>query len=600
MIVVETSTSASPARNVSILSSSSRSRHLPVRDEHARLGAELAQLLGRLLDRLDAVVEVERLPLARELALERRLDELLVVLADVACGSGGGPRAASRSPRCRAGPASDMCSVRGIGVADSASTSTSSRSWRSSSFCATPKRCSSSTITSPRSFGITSRERTRCVPIRTSTLPSPNSASTLLHLGRLAEARDHLDPHREVAVALAERVPVLLREHRRRHEHQHLLAGDGDRERGAQRDLGLAEADVAADEPVHRARRLEVLLDRLDRARLVLGLAVRELRLEPLDPLLLDVVGDAGPRLALRVELQQLAGHLAQVLAGAGLEVVPGLAAELRERGRVRVGADVARDLADLLVRDEDAVLAAEREQQVVADDAGDLLRLEAEQLRDAVVLVDDVVARAQVGEARERAADRRGRARGALAEDLRVGQQRDRRGRARRSRAAPARRRTRARLAGSSPGASIFGLDAAQQLPLALRLAAVRERDDDVEARPSRPLSSFSASDSPRAASAGRCASNENGWPCGSGSSSVAPVERQLGEPSSAQTPRTSSGCQTRSGARSSGSTRSSGRRRRVVALLVVGERDLDEVDAAARPRRRSSRSRPRAARAA
>ena len=115
----------------------------------------------------------------------------------------------------------------------------------------------------------------------------------LLHLGRLAEARDHLDPHREVAVAVAERVPVLLREDRRRHEHQHLLAGDRDRERGAQRDLGLAEADVAADEPVHRARRLEVLLDRLDRARLVLGLAVGELGLEPLDPLLLDVVGDA-------------------------------------------------------------------------------------------------------------------------------------------------------------------------------------------------------------------------------------------------------------------------------------------------------------------
>ena len=58
-----------------------------------------------------------------------------------------------------------------------------------------------------------------------------------------------------------------------------------------------------------------------------------------------------------------------------------------------------------------------------------------------------------------------------------------------------------------------------------------MRERDDDVEPRPSSPFSSFSASESPRAAIAGRCASNENGWPCGSGSSSVAPVERQLGE---------------------------------------------------------------------
>ncbi len=82
------------------------------------------------------------------------------------------------------------------------------------------------------------------------------------------------------------------------------FAGDGDGERGAQRDLGLAEADVAADEPVHRTRRLEILLDRLDRARLVFGLAVRELGLEPLDPLVVDVVGDAGPGLALGVELR--------------------------------------------------------------------------------------------------------------------------------------------------------------------------------------------------------------------------------------------------------------------------------------------------------
>ena len=126
-------------------------------------------------------------------------------------------------------------------------------------------------MTRPRSFGITSRESTRCVPISTSTLPSANSASTALDVGRLAEARDHLDPDREVAEALAEGVPVLLREDRRRHEHQHLLAVQRDGERGAQRDLGLAEPDVAADEAVHRARRLEILLDGLDRRALVLA-----------------------------------------------------------------------------------------------------------------------------------------------------------------------------------------------------------------------------------------------------------------------------------------------------------------------------------------
>ena len=73
-----------------------------------------------------------------------------------------------------------MCSVRGIGVADIDSTSTSNRSCRRSSFWATPKRCSSSTITSPRFCGTTSRDSTRWVPTSTSTLPSAYSASTFL------------------------------------------------------------------------------------------------------------------------------------------------------------------------------------------------------------------------------------------------------------------------------------------------------------------------------------------------------------------------------------------------------------------------------------
>ena len=73
-------------------------------------------------------------------------------------------------------PASDICSVRGIGVALIEMTSTLSLSWRSSSFCLTPKRCSSSTMSSPRSFARTSRLSRRCVPMRMSTLPAANPA----------------------------------------------------------------------------------------------------------------------------------------------------------------------------------------------------------------------------------------------------------------------------------------------------------------------------------------------------------------------------------------------------------------------------------------
>ncbi len=55
--------------------------HLAVRDREAHARAQRAQPLGGLLDRLDAVVQEERLPAALVLAQDRPLDELLLVLA---------------------------------------------------------------------------------------------------------------------------------------------------------------------------------------------------------------------------------------------------------------------------------------------------------------------------------------------------------------------------------------------------------------------------------------------------------------------------------------------------------------------------------------
>ncbi len=113
------------------------------------------------------------------------------------------------------------------------------------------------------------------------------------HLFRLlgaSEARHHLDTERKVAIALAEGVPMLLGEHRRRNEHQRLLAVERDGEGCAERNLGLSEPDVAADQPVHRPRRLEVLLDGLDRDPLVVRLLVGEARFELLEVLVTEVV----------------------------------------------------------------------------------------------------------------------------------------------------------------------------------------------------------------------------------------------------------------------------------------------------------------------
>ena len=279
---------------------------------------------------------------------------------------------------------------------------------------------------------------------------------------------------------------MLLREDRRRREHQRLLAVDRDGERRAHGDLRLAEADVAADEAIHRPRRLEVLLHVLDRALLVRCLAVGELRLEPLEPVVAEVVRLAGRLLALRVEREQLAGELADGCARTILEVLPGLAAELRERRRRRVGADVARHLADLLVRDVQAVLAAEGEQQVVARDAGDRLRLEAEELPDAVVLVHDVVAGAQVGERLQRATDARDLLpRRTLPEDLRVRKENEvqvapHEAAARRRDGEPRLRFVVEHVAGIEHRR----VDTAQEVLGSQRLAAMREGDDDAVTR--------------------------------------------------------------------------------------------------------------------
>src|SRR6186997_2311658 len=57
-------------------------RHLAVRDQETKAWAEVFELLPHLVDRLHPVVEIERLPTARMLSLERHLDQRFVVLPD--------------------------------------------------------------------------------------------------------------------------------------------------------------------------------------------------------------------------------------------------------------------------------------------------------------------------------------------------------------------------------------------------------------------------------------------------------------------------------------------------------------------------------------
>src|SRR5690606_13525460 len=104
-------------------------------------------------------------------------------------------------------------------------------------------------------------------------------------LGR-NEPRQRRDANREAVETLPERLGVLPREKGRRHDDRDLLAAGDGREGGAESDFRLAEADIAADEPIHGAARSEILQDGFYGGVLVLGFFVGEAGGE--------LVGEAG------------------------------------------------------------------------------------------------------------------------------------------------------------------------------------------------------------------------------------------------------------------------------------------------------------------
>ncbi len=188
-----------------------------------------------------------------------------------------------------------------------------------------------------------------------------------------------------------QRLLVLEGEHGRRREESHLLAVHGRLERGAHRHFRLAVADVTAQQPVHRRRRLHVALD-VGHGR---ALVRRQLPFEGVFELLLPVgVGAervARNRFARGVELEQLFGHVAHRLLDARLGLLPRRAAETIERWTR--GAGVLLDEIEPLDRDEEFVFAGVAKLHELLRVEADVDALEAHEEPDAVIDVHHEVA---------------------------------------------------------------------------------------------------------------------------------------------------------------------------------------------------------------
>ena len=206
-------------------------------------------------------------------------------------------------------------------------------------------------------------------------------------------AREVLDAHREILEASREGAVVLQRKDGGRHQYGYLFAVGGGLEGGADSDLGLAEADVAADQAVHRHGLFHVLLDGLGGALLVGGVFVEERRFELLLQEAVVRVGEPGAGLAFGVEGDQFAGDVLDLVFGGLFQLLPGAGAEFVDFGLGGVLVLVFTDAVERVdVDEQDVVVLVDQFDELLHRAVGGAADQTAEAAH-AVVDVDHVVA---------------------------------------------------------------------------------------------------------------------------------------------------------------------------------------------------------------
>ena len=185
---------------------------------------------------------------------------------------------------------------------------------------------------------------------------------------------------------------MLAREQRGRHHDGDLLAGKHREQARAQGDLGLAEADIAADQPVHGAAAREIVEHGIDARGLVLGLLIGEPRRE----FVIEPVRRGDHRrlaqLAHGGDLDQLLGDVADALLELRFPRLPADAAKPVELHAKLVRAITAQHL-DVLDGQIELVAALVDHLEAIMRLAGSLDGGEADEAADAVVGVDHEVA---------------------------------------------------------------------------------------------------------------------------------------------------------------------------------------------------------------
>ena len=222
----------------------------------------------------------------------------------------------------------------------------------------------------------------------------------LLHLARMLgrhQAGQLLHVDGQPFETLGEIAVVLARQQRGGHHDGHLHAGHGGDEGRAHGHFGLAEAHIAAHQPVHGPARLQIGDGVLDGAALILGLGIGEAGAElvPQPFGRRQAVGLA--HLALGGYGDQLVGHVADALLELRFPRLPRGPAQLVQLGPGILRAIAGEDV-DVLDRHEKLVAAFVQHPQAVVRSAAHLERHQAVIAADAVFHMHHQIAFGQGG----------------------------------------------------------------------------------------------------------------------------------------------------------------------------------------------------------
>ena len=220
---------------------------------------------------------------------------------------------------------------------------------------------------------------------------------SLLRAGLVA--REQLDCDGMTLKTLHRGQVMLPREYGRRYEDRRLLARENALHHGTQRDLGLAKADIAAQQTVHRAVGLHIVLNLGNAAQLVVGLLVGEILLELTLPRVIRREGVALDLGALGIEPDQPLGQLLGRGLGARLGLGPVRAAQLvQAHALVLPAADVFGDEVERGCRNIQEIRARKRNFDEIALGTVHRHALHADKPTDTVVLMHDKITWCQVG----------------------------------------------------------------------------------------------------------------------------------------------------------------------------------------------------------